>query len=222
MTSSFRHKTIILTLVIVIAVLAVTGASLAVWISGGGEGSSYDFVLDGWDDPSVRYLLLTATADGGESVSLAYDDAKACFVATSADGTAYGGALSDLTVVGYYGIIEELLIPGSIIVESDGGDPYGDGGVLAAVYKIVAVDMAGIEQDGGEALRLISELTIGANVATISAHSFSYCDHLTKVTFEPSSVAVSVGDYAFLRCPLLTEVIEDGRTVTRGEGSFGK
>ena len=57
---------IVLTLVVVIAVLAVTGVSLAVWISGDGEGASYDFEVMGWDDPSVRYLRFSAKGEGGE------------------------------------------------------------------------------------------------------------------------------------------------------------
>lgn len=213
---------IVLTLVVVIAVLAVTGVSLAVWISGKDEGASYDFVVMGWDDPSVRYLRFSASGADGEELVLAFDDAAGCFVAKNGE-TEYGGAVSEVTAIGYYGIIEELLIPAQIFVKADGGDAGIKGiSVLAKAVNVVAVAMPNVQQDGGEALGLVSEVTIGANVANISAHSFSYMDALTKVTFEPSGVAVTLGDYCFSRCGNLTEteIVEDGRSVTRGTGCF--
>lgn len=210
---------IVLTLVVVIAVLAVTGVSLAVWISGDGEGASYDFEVMGWDDPSVRYLRFSAKGEGGEALVLAFDDAAGCFVAMNGE-TEYGGAVSEVTAVGYYGIIEELLIPASIFVKADGGGTVEGISVPAEAVDVVAVAMPNVQQDGGEALGLVSEVTIGANVANISAHSFSYMDALTKVTFEPSDVAVTLGDYCFSRCGNLTEIVEVGRSVTRGTGCF--
>ena len=212
---------IVLTLVVVIAVLAVTGVSLAVWISGAGEGASYDFEVMGWDDPSVRYLRFSAKGGGGEDLVLAFDDAAGCFVAKNGE-TEYVGAVSEVTAIGYYGIIEELLIPASIFVKADGGGTVEGISVPANAVAVVAVAMPNVQQDGGEALGLVSELTIGANVASISAHSFSYMDALTKVTFEPSGVAVTLGDYCFSRCGNLTEteIVEDGRSVTRGTGCF--
>lgn len=219
MTASTRQKMIVLTLVVVIAVLAVTGVSLAVWISGEGEGASYDFEVMGWDDPSVRYLRFSAKGAGGEDLVLAFDDAAGCFVAKNGE-TEYVGAVSEVTAVGYYGIIEELLIPASIFVKADGGDTVKGISVAASAFNVVAVAMPNVQQDGGEALGLVSEVTIGANVASISAHSFSYMDALTKVTFEPSAVAVTLGDYCFSRCGNLIEIVEDGRTVERGKGCF--
>lgn len=210
---------IVLTLVVVIAVLAVTGVSLAVWISGDGEGASYDFKVMGWDDPSVRYLRFSAKGEGGEDLVLGFDDAAGCFVAMNGE-TEYVGAVSEVTAIGYYGIIEELLIPASIFVKADGGDTVEGISVAASEVDVVAVAMPNVQQDGGEALGLVTELTIGANVASISDHSFSYMDALTKVTFEPSDVAVTLGDYCFLRCGNLTEIVEDGRSVTRGKGCF--
>lgn len=212
---------IVLTLVVVIAVLAVTGVSLAVWISGDGEGASYDFEVMGWDDPSVRYLRFSAKGEGGEDLVLAFDDAAGCFVAKNGE-TEYVGAVSEVTAVGYYGIIEELLIPASIFVKADGGDTVEGISVEASAVDVVAVAMPNVQQDGGEALGLVSEVTIGANVASISAHSFSYMDALTKVTFEPSGVAVTLGDYCFSRCGnlTLTEIVDDGRSVTPGKGCF--
>ena len=221
MTAGTRQKMIVLTLVVVIAVLAVTGVSLAVWISGDGEGASYDFEVMGWDDPSVRYLRFSAKGEGDEDLVLAFDDDAGCFVAKNGE-TEYGGAVSEVTAVGYYGIIEELLIPASIFVKADGGGTVKGISVAAREVDVVAVAMPNVQQDGGEALGLVSELTIGANVASISAHSFSYMDALTKVTFEPSDVAVTLGDYCFSRCGnlTLTEVVYDGRSVTRGKGCF--
>lgn len=219
MTAGTRQKMIVLTLVVVIAVLAVTGVSLAVWISGDGEGASYDFEVMGWDDPSVRYLRFSAKGEGGEDLVLAFDDAAGCFVAMNGE-TEYGGAVSEVTAVGYYGIIEELLIPASIFVKADGGDTVEGISVPAEAVDVVAVAMPNVQQDGGEALGLVSEVTIGANVASISAHSFSYMDALTKVTFEPSDVAVTLGDYCFLRCGNLNDIVEVGRTVERGAGCF--
>ena len=222
MTAGTRQKMIVLTLVVVIAVLAVTGVSLAVWISGDDEGASYDFKVMGWDDPSVRYLRFSATGADGSELILDFDDAAQCFVAY-ADGAEYGGAVTGVTAVGYFGIIEELLIPASIFVKADGGATDIKGiSVPANAVAVVAVAMPNVQQDGGEALGLVSELTIGANVASISAHSFSYMDALTKVTFEPSGVAVALGDYCFSRCGNLnlTEIVEDGRSVTRGTGCF--
>ena len=209
---------IVLTLVVVIAVLAVTGVSLAVWISGDDEGASYDFEVMGWDDPSVRYLRFSAKGEGGEDLVLEFNDAAGCFVAKNGE-TEYVGAVSAVTAVGYYGIIEELLIPASIFVKADGGTVEGIS-VPANAVDVVAVAMPNVQQDGGEALGLVSEVTIGANVASISAHSFSYMDALTKVTFEQSDVAVTLGDYCFSRCGNLTEVVEVGRSVTRGTGCF--
>src|SRR5699024_3879665 len=153
---------------------------------------------------------------------LAFDDAAGCFVAKNGE-TEYGGAVSEVTAVGYYGIIEELLIPASIFVKADGGATDIKGiSVAASAVDVVAVAMPNVQQDGGEALGLVSEVTIGANVASISAHSFSYMDALTKVTFEPSNVAVALGDYCFSRCGnlTLTEIVDDGRSVTRGTGCF--
>ena len=219
MTAGTRQKMIVLTLVVVIAVLAVTGVSLAVWISGDGEGASYDFEVMGWDDPSVRYLRFSARGEGDEALVLAFDDAAGCFVAMNGE-TEYVGAVSEVTAVGYYGIIEELLIPASIFVKADGGDTVEGISVAASAVDVVAVAMPNVQQDGGEALGLVSEVTIGANVASISAHSFSYMDALTKVTFEPSDVTVTLGDYCFLRCGNLTEIVEVGRSVTRGKGCF--
>ena len=219
MTASTRQKMIVLTLVVVIAVLAVTGVSLAVWISGDDEGASYDFKVMGWDDPSVRYLRFSAKGAGGEDLVLGFDDAAGCFVAMDG-GQEYVGAVSEVTAIGYYGIIEELLIPASIFVKADGGDTVEGISVAANAVDVVAVTMPNVQQDGGEALGLVSELTIGANVASISAHSFSYMDALTKVTFEPSDVAVTLGDYCFLRCGNLTEIVEVDRRVTRGKGCF--
>ena len=212
---------IVLTLVVVIAVLAVTGVSLAVWISGDGEGASYDFEVMGWDDPSVRYLRFSAKGEGDEDLVLAFDDDAGCFVAMNGE-TEYGGAVSEVTAIGYYGIIEELLIPASIFVKADGGGTVEGISVPANAVDVVAVAMPNVQQDGGEALGLVSEVTIGANVASISAHSFSYMDALTKVTFEPSNVAVTLGDYCFSRCGnlTLTEIVEVGRSVTRGTGCF--
>lgn len=219
MTASTRQKMIVLTLVVVIAVLAVTGVSLAVWISGDDEGASYDFKVMGWGDPSVRYLRFSAKGAGGEDLVLDFDDAAGCFVAMDG-GQEYVGAVSEVTAIGYYGIIEELLIPASIFVKADGGDTVEGISVAANAVDVVAVAMPNVQQDGGEALGLVSELTIGANVASISAHSFSYMDALTKVTFEPSDVAVTLGDYCFLRCGNLTEIVEVDRRVTRGKGCF--
>lgn len=219
MTASTRQKMIVLTLVVVIAVLAVTGVSLAVWISGDGEGASYDFKVMGWDDPSVRYLRFSAKGEGGEDLVLEFNDAAGCFVAKNGE-TEYVGAVSAVTAIGYYGIIEELLIPAQIFVKTDGGGTVEGISVAASAVNVVAVAMPNIQQDGGEALGLVTELTIGANVASISAHSFSYMDALTKVTFEPSAVAVTLGDYCFSRCGNLTEVVEVGRSVTRGTGCF--
>lgn len=210
---------IVLTLVVVIAVLAVTGVSLAVWISGDGEGASYDFEVMGWDDPSVRYLRFSAKGEGGEALVLGFDDAAGCFVAMNGE-TEYVGAVSEVTAIGYYGIIEELLIPASIFVKADDGETVKGISVPANAVGVVAVAMPNVQQDGGEALGLVSEVTIGANVANISAHSFSYMDALTKVTFEPSGVAVTLGDYCFSRCGNLTEIVEVGRTVERGKGCF--
>ena len=212
---------IVLTLVVVIAVLAVTGVSLAVWISGDGEGASYDFEVMGWDDPSVRYLRFSAKGEGDEDLVLAFEDAAGCFVAKNGE-TEYVGAVSKVTAVGYYGIIEELLIPASIFVKADGGGTVEGISVAASAVDVVAVAMPNVQQDGGEALGLVSEVTIGANVANISAHSFSYMDALTKVTFEPSDVAVTLGDYCFSRCGnlTLTEIVEVGRVVERGKGCF--
>ena len=218
MTAGTRQKMIVLTLVVVIAVLAVTGVSLAVWISGEGEGASYDFEVMGWDDPSVRYLRFSAKGEGGEDLVLAFEDAAGCFVAKNGE-TEYVGAVSEVTAVGSYGIIEELLIPASIFVKADGGTVEGIS-VPAEAVNVVAVAMPNVQQDGGEALGLVTELTIGANVASISAHSFSYMDALTKVTFEQSDVAVTLGDYCFSRCGNLTEVVEVGRTVESGKGCF--
>lgn len=212
---------IVLTLVVVIAVLAVTGVSLAVWISGDGEGASYDFEVMGWDDPSVRYLRFSAKGEGDEDLVLEFNDAAGCFVAMNG-GQEYVGAVSEVTAVGYYGIIEELLIPASIFVKADGGGTVEGISVEASAVDVVAVAMPNVQQDGGEALGLVSEVTIGANVANIYAHSFSYMDALTKVTFEPSGVAVTLGDYCFSRCGnlTLTEIVEVGRSVTRGKGCF--
>ena len=208
---------IVLTLVVVIAVLAVTGVSLAVWISGKGEGASYDFEVMGWGDPSVRYLRFSATGADGSELILDFDDTAQCFVAY-ADGAEYVGAVSEVTAIGYYGIIEELLIPASIFVKADGGTVEGIS-VPAEAVNVVAVAMPNVQQDGGEALGLVTELTIGANVASISAHSFSYMDALTKVTFE-SGAPLTLGDYCFSRCGNLTEIVDDGRSVTRGTGCF--
>ena len=220
MTAGTRQKMIVLTLVVVIAVLAVTGVSLAVWISGEGEGASYDFEVMGWDDPSVRYLRFSAKGEGGENLVLEFNDAAGCFVAMNG-GQEYGGAVTGVTAVGYFGIIEELRIPAQIFVKSDGGDAGIEGiSVAASAVDVVAVAMPNVQQDGGEALGLVSELTIGANVASISAHSFSYMDALTKVTFELSGVAVTLGDYCFSRCGNLTEIVDDGRSVTLGTGCF--
>lgn len=219
MTAGTRQKMIVLTLVVVIAVLAVTGVSLAVWISGDGEGASYDFEVMGWDDPSVRYLRFSAKGEGGEALVLGFDDAAGCFVAMNGE-TEYVGAVSEVTAIGYYGIIEELLIPASIFVKADDGETVKGISVPANAVGVVAVAMPNVQQDGGEALGLVSEVTIGANVANISAHSFSYMDALTKVTFEPSGVAVTLGDYCFSRCGNLTEIVEVGRTVERGKGCF--
>ena len=219
MTAGARQKMIVLTLVVVIAVLAVTGVSLAVWISGDGEGASYDFEVMGWDDPSVRYLRFSAKGEGGEDLVLAFEDAAGCFVAKNGE-TEYVGEVSEVTAIGYYGIIEELLIPASIFVKADGGGTVEGISVAANPADVVAVAMPNVQQDGGEALGLVSELTIGAKVASISAHSFSYMDALTKVTFEPSAVAVTLGDYCFSRCGNLTEIVEVGRSVTRGTGCF--
>ena len=219
MTAGTRQKMIVLTLVIVIAVLAVTGVSLAVWISGDGEGASYDFEVMGWDDPSVRYLRFSAKGEGGEALVLDFDDAAGCFVAMNGE-TEYVGAVSEVTAIGYYGIIEELLIPASIFVKADGGGTVEGISVAASAVDVVAVEMPNVQQDGGEALGLVSEVTIGAKVASISAHSFSYMDALTKVTFEPSNVAVTLGEYCFSRCGNLNEIVEDGRSVTRGTGCF--
>lgn len=219
MTAGTRQKMIVLTLVVVIAVLAVTGVSLAVWISGDDEGASYDFKVMGWDDPSVRYLRFSAKGEGGEALVLAFDDAAGCFVAKNGE-TEYGGAVSNVTAIGYYGIIEELLIPAQIFVKADGGDTVKGISVAASAVDVVAVAMPNVQQDGGEALGLVSEVTIGAKVASISAHSFSYMDALTKVTFEPSAVAVTLGEYCFSRCGNLTEIVEVGRSVTRGTGCF--
>ena len=210
---------IVLTLVVVIAVLAVTGVSLAVWISGDGEGASYDFEVMGWDDPSVRYLRFSAKGGGDEDLVLGFDDAAGCFVAKNGE-TEYVGAVSEVTAIGYYGVIEELLIPASIFVKADGGDTVEGISVAASAVDVVAVAMPNVQQDGGEALGLVSEVTIGANVASISAHSFSYMDALTKVTFEQPGVAVALGDYCFSRCGNLTEIVDDGRSVTRGTGCF--
>lgn len=209
---------IVLTLVVVIAVLAVTGVSLAVWISGEGEGASYDFEVMGWGDPSVRYLRFSAKGGGGEALVLAFDDAAGCFVAKNGE-TEYVGAVSEVTAIGYYGIIEELLIPASIFVKTDGGGTVEGISVAASAVNVVAVAMPNIQQDGGEALGLVTELTIGANVASISAHSFSYMDALTNVTFE-SGAPLTLGNYCFFRCGNLTEIVEDGRSVTRGTGCF--
>lgn len=219
MTAGTRQKMIVITLVVVIAVLAVTGVSLAVWISGDGEGASYDFEVMGWDDPSVRYLRFSAKGEGGEALVLDFDDAAGCFVAMNGE-TEYVGAVSEVTAIGYYGIIEELLIPASIFVKADGGGTVEGISVAANPADVVAVAMPNVQQDGGEALGLVSELTIGANVASISAHSFSYMDALTKVTFEPSGVAVTLDNYCFSRCGNLTEIVKDGRTVERGTGCF--
>lgn len=221
MTAGTRQKMIVLTLVVVIAVLAVTGVSLAVWISGEGEGASYDFKVMGWGDPSVRYLRFSAKGEGGEDLVLAFEDDAGCFVAKNGE-TEYGGEVSGVTAIGYYGIIEELLIPASIFVKADGGGTVEGISVAASAVNVVAVAMPNVQQDGGEALGLVSEVTIGANVASISAHSFSYMDALTKVTFEPSNVAVTLGDYCFSRCGnlTLTEIVDDGRSVTRGKGCF--
>ena len=221
MTAGTRQKMIVLTLVVVIAVLAVTGVSLAVWISGDGEGASYDFKVMGWDDPSVRYLRFSAKGEGDEDLVLEFNDDAGCFVAKNSE-TEYGGEVSGVTAIGYYGIIEELLIPASIFVKADGGGTVEGISVAASAVNVVAVEMPNVQQDGGEALGLVSEVTIGANVASISAHSFSYMDALTKVTFEPSGVAVALGDYCFSRCGNLnlTEIVEDGRSVTRGKGCF--
>lgn len=220
MTAGTRQKMIVLTLVVVIAVLAVTGVSLAVWINGEGEGASYDFEVMGWDDPSVRYLRFSAKGAGGEDLVLGFDDAAGCFVAMDG-GQEYVGAVTGVTAIGYYGIIEELLIPASIFVKADVGATDIDGiSVAASPVDVVAVAMPNVQQDGGEALGLVSELTIGANVASISAHSFSYMDALTKVTFAPSGVAVALGDYCFSRCGNLKEIVKDGRTVERGAGCF--
>lgn len=221
MTAGTRQKMIVLTLVVVIAVLAVTGVSLAVWISGDDEGASYDFEVMGWDDPSVRYLRFSAKGEGGEDLVLAFEDTAGCFVAKNGE-TEYGGAVSEVTAIGYYGIIEELLIPASIFVKADGGDTVEGISVAASAVEVVAVAMPNVQQDGGEALGLVSEVTIGANVASIFAHSFSYMDALTKVTFEPSDVAVTLGEYCFSRCGNLTDtnIVEDGRTVERGTGCF--
>lgn len=210
---------IVLTLVVVIAVLAVTGVSLAVWISGEGEGASYDFEVMGWGDPSVRYLRFSAKGGGGEDLVLEFNDAAGCFVAKNGE-TEYVGAVSEVTAIGYYGIIEELLIPASIFVKADGGGTVEGISVPANAVDVVAVAMPNVQQDGGEALGLVSEVTIGANVASISAHSFSYMDALTKVTFEQPGVAVALGDYCFSRCGNLTEVVDDGRSVTHGTGCF--
>lgn len=221
MTAGTRQKMIVLTLVVVIAVLAVTGVSLAVWISGEGEGASYDFEVMGWDDPSVRYLRFSAKGEGDKDLVLEFNDAAGCFVAMNGE-TEYVGTVSAVTAVGYYGIIEELLIPASIFVKADGGGTVEGISVPANAVDVVAVAMPNVQQDGGEALGLVSEVTIGANVASISAHSFSYMDALTKVTFEPSDVAVTLGDYCFSRCGnlTLTEIVEVGRSVTRGTGCF--
>ena len=219
MTAGTRQKMIVLTLVVVIAVLAVTGVSLAVWISGDGEGASYDFEVMGWDDPSVRYLRFSAKGEGGEALVLEFNDTAGCFVAKNGE-TEYVGAVSNVTAVGYYGIIEELLIPAQIFVKTDGGGTVKGISVAAREFDVVAADMPNVQQDGGEALGLVTELTIGANVASISAHSFSYMDALTKVTFEPSDVAVTLGDYCFLRCGNLTDIVEVDRIVERGAGCF--
>ena len=219
MTAGTRQKMIVITLVVVIAVLAVTGVSLAVWISGDGEGASYDFEVMGWDDPSVRYLRFSAKGEGGEALVLEFNDTAGCFVAKNGE-TEYVGAVSNVTAVGYYGIIEELLIPASIFVKADGGGTVEGISVAASAVDVVAVAMPNVQQDGGEALGLVSEVTIGANVANISAHSFSYMDALTKVTFERSDVAVTLGEYCFSRCGNLTEIVEGDRSVTRGKGCF--
>lgn len=216
MTASTRQKMIVLTLVVVIAVLAVTGVSLAVWISGDGEGASYDFKVMGWDDPSVRYLRFSAKGEGGEDLVLAFDDDAGCFVAMNGEQE-YVGAVSEVTAVGYYGIIEELLIPASIFVKADGGGTVEGISVPASAVDVVAVAMPNVQQDGGEALGLVSEVTIGANVASISAHSFSYMDALTKVTFE-SGAALTLGDYCFFRCGSLAVVEGEDRVVVFGEG----
>lgn len=220
MTAGTRQKMIVLTLVVVIAVLAVTGVSLAVWISGDGEGASYDFKVMGWDDPSVRYLRFSAKGGGGEDLVLAFDDVAGCFVAKNGE-TEYVGAVTGVTAIGYYGIIEELLIPASIFVKADGGDKVDGIAVPARAVNVVAVAMPNVQQDGGEALGLVSEVTIGANVADIADFSFSYMNALTKVTFERGA-PLTLGDYCFFRCGNLTEteIVEDGRSVTRGTGCF--
>lgn len=95
--------------------------------------------------------------------------------------------------------------------------PYGKSGVYTIPGEILAIGEGAFESRDQ-----ITDIVIGAYVATIGAHAFEDCANLESVTFRGSAAAnaTEIGSYAFYNCAQLTTVTFEENCAVSAFGDY--
>lgn len=199
---------IVCSLLVLIGV--ATGITFAVWSAS--DNKEVDVGTGDWYNPSEKYLVLEISQNNNRFPFVAdqntiYDSTtgkstKPTFILYSAYFTEDNGydieatfnasaTIDKITVMGYVGNVNEIAIPDTVKISS-----------VTAEQKVTAIS---VDSHEFEAIRLVTSLTVGANVIEISPFTFSNCTYLSSIAFKASvSTTITIGDYAFYNCPLMT------------------
>ena len=138
---------------------------------------------------------------------------------TSEDGFTYEIENGEVTVTGYRGASDELVIPDTL-----GGYPVTVIGEEAFFYEefmthiTIPNSVVTIGKNAFSHCKELNEVTIPDSVTTIEKGAFSSCKSLTQVTI-PASVT-TIGGNAFYDCTSLSEVTIGNSVTTIGQKAF--
>lgn len=213
---------------VIVLIGAATGITYAVWSAS--VSKEVGVKTGDWFNPSEKYLILEVEQGGNKFPFIVDQDTivdntngksiKPTFIPYSAYQTADNGyrtdvsfnkgvAISSVCVIGYVGNVNEIIIPDAVNIGID-NDPQN------VTANVTAIDIDNQEFEG---IRIVTSLTIGANVNSISAFTFSNCTYLSSIVFTAETATeVSIGDYAFYNCPLMsaTNVTKGSVTLSLG------
>lgn len=189
---------------------AVTGITYAVWSAS--DNKEVDVGTGDWYNPSEKYFVFEIlqgnnrfpfVADQntiydpttGKSIKPTFILYNDYFNAENGYNTGVtfnpGATIDKVTVIGYVGNVNEIAVPDTVKISS-----------VATEQKVTAIS---VDSHEFEAIRLVASLTVGVNVIEISPFTFSNCTYLSEIVFKAKvATTVTIGEYAFYNCPLMT------------------
>jgi len=192
-----KKLTILIIIVLTVAIiLATAGVTYAIWQSRSTVENDTDFDIERWNETAL--FMVYAPLD--ENLNLI-------------SGSVTLSQIKALAVVGYFGLIDAVIIPPQFEITLGGQskllpvkkvlDP--EAGTTLFKYGGVYSGDLNIKFENN---RLIRALTIPASVTYIGSSVFQSMINLTSLTFEPpaeneANEELVIGNYAFLNCEKL-------------------